>query len=233
MYWLIEIADGSLHKVKASHQPRRDDYVRVLSIPASLQDEEQESFEIINIPIDPEFPDLGNHDVAAVNSIKKEAADINRELENEKEEGRKYIEPLRGAKEILPKALMEKADGDSTSFDQVSRSIRFVDYADYKEEYYMGIGKYCAIVNVNGSYLIQEFDRGSKPSNFVKMAPPGFNPGDEEFLTHKGGKEFDVDLEGRLSKFNSMEKTAEKARQADEWNVDSPLERAKKAFFGG
>jgi len=228
--YTVTDANGDYRNIKKSYKPKN--YVGETPIDPVTGEYEDEASLVLVDKVD-EFGETYQELVA--DETKKAAVDFNKEMEANRVEADEYMNELRSAKDdtaYVIKALVEQAGGDSTKITQIERSIRYLEFADYKEEYVMGLGKYNAIVFVDGIYLIQQFDRGSKPSNFIRLAPPGFLPGDENFLTHKSGKEFDIDIEGRLAKFNTMEKSAEKARGNDVWNEDSPLERIKKSFLG-
>jgi len=68
MYYLIELADSSLHKIKSSKTPVRADYIKVLKIPNNLENEESGSLKITNVDIDPEFPELGTEDIVELDA---------------------------------------------------------------------------------------------------------------------------------------------------------------------
>lgn len=204
----------------------------ILEYPQHIPEEDYEYVKVRKV-----VDDMGiESDEAYVDEDLKLAGDKVKEIEDQMDENDKYLAALaqlKNNKDIILDAITDKLDGDSSKFDSVINASKFVEFAYYKKEFDMGNDEYCAIVLVDGEFKIQKYKRGVKPSNFVRMAPTGFQPGDEEFLTHKEGGHFDVDVDGRLAKFKTLEKSAEDARQKDEWNEDNPFTRIKKSFIGG
>ena len=166
---------------------------------------------------------------------KKEAvldddAEVERLMDVEEDEMDQAFAPIQSIN--ILEALVEAEDGDKTKFNELIDARKFIAFADYRKAKMRKDKKNMMIIDDAGVFKIQEFDVGIMPSNFVRMAPKGFLPGDEDCLTHLSGKSFSIDFAKRIDRFKSRDKSVEKARRDDEWNTKSPLERIKEAVIG-
>lgn len=215
--WLVEENGnpGNYVTVEASHKPRG-------AVGLSPEGERDEWIKVVEVQSDEGLVKVVTIDEALKSQIKakldvKEASDT-----------ADRIVSAPTAPEIAGVLLL----GSPEEVDKLRQRSLFFDFSRYCRERYMSEGKYAAIVLVDGAHVIQEYPFGTKPSNFVAMAPAGFKPGDEEFLTKRAGGGFDIDWDGRLAKFKALEKSAQEARSKDEWNDSSVFTRFKNSYFG-
>ena len=177
---------------------------------------------------DPVMEDVvtGTHKEAVLDEV----AEDQRLRDVEAEEMEKAFDPLYNMD--IVEALIQKAEGNPLRFNRILTARKYRKFRDYRRSKMKKDGVQNMVVVNDGVFSIEQHPIGTKPSNFVRMAPPGFKVGDADCLIHKGGKQFEIDIAKRLARFKTRDVSAEDTRRSDEWNSSSPLERLKGAIIG-
>lgn len=221
--WIIDIGEGKRALVFANHRP----VGAIVEAPINPYTKAPYPIEFVTVQNGSVIVDYDGLEASKL--IDENKADI--------EAADSLLSPLNEKRKDIvsqSRAFIKYIEGDTSMLNDMSQSIRFMEFAEYERSKRMSDNTYYAIVrSAPGEFEIQEFPLNQRPSNLLAIAPAGFKPGDEEFMTERDGGGFDIDWDGRLAKFNALEKSAEDARKTDQWNSESPLARIKNAFISG
>lgn len=91
--------------------------------------------------------------------------------------------------------------------------------------------QFAILRNSIGEFRIEPMALGRGSPDFVQVAPPNFQPGDEKYISQgdDGKLKFDFDRKFRDAK-RGLEPAKEKVKK-DRWNQASVMERLKGSFF--
>lgn len=91
--------------------------------------------------------------------------------------------------------------------------------------------RFAILRNSLGEFKIEPLELGRGSPDFVQVAPPNFQPGDEKYISQgdDGKLKFDYDQKFKDAK-KGLEPAKEKVKK-DRWNQASIMERLKGSFF--